>query len=73
MRVESQQTKGVNQRTKDVTSTQKQRPESPTVTLTWHASKVVRTSKGHAQNSIVTKKDVEVFIVSEAISALVSG
>ena len=31
--------KGVNQRSKDVTQTQQQRPESPTVTLTWHASK----------------------------------
>ena len=30
--------KGINQRSKDVTKTQ-QRPESPTVTLTWHASK----------------------------------
>ena len=29
----------VNQRSKDVTQTQEQRPESPTVTLTWHASK----------------------------------
>ena len=31
--------KGVNQHSKDVTQTQQQRPESPTVTLTWHASK----------------------------------
>ena len=31
--------KGVNQRSKDVTQTQQQRPESPTVALTWHASK----------------------------------
>ena len=31
--------KGVNVRWKDVTQTQQQRPESPTVTLTWHASK----------------------------------
>ena len=31
--------KGVNQCSKDVTQTQQQRPESPTVTLTWHASK----------------------------------
>ena len=29
--------KGVNQHSKDVTQTQQQRPESPTVTLTWHA------------------------------------
>ena len=29
--------KGVNQRPKDVTKTQQQRPESPTVTGTWHA------------------------------------
>ena len=29
--------KGGNQRSKYVTQTQKQRPESPTVTLTWHA------------------------------------
>ena len=29
--------KGDNQRWKDVTQTQQQRPESPTVTLTWHA------------------------------------
>ena len=28
-----------NQPTKDVTQIQQQRPESPTVTLTWHASK----------------------------------
>ena len=32
-------TKGVNQRSKDVTQIQQQRAESPTVTLTWHASK----------------------------------
>ena len=31
--------KGVNQRWKDVTQTQQQRPESPTVTSTWHAIK----------------------------------
>ena len=31
--------KGVNQRSKDVTQTQQQRPESPAVTLTWHAGK----------------------------------
>ena len=31
--------KGVNYCSKDVTQTQQQRPESPTVTLTWHASK----------------------------------
>ena len=31
--------KGVHQRSKDVTQTKQQRPESPTVTLTWHASK----------------------------------
>ena len=31
--------KGVNQRSIDVTKTQQQRHESPTVTLTWHASK----------------------------------
>ena len=31
--------KEVNQRSKDVTQTQQQRPELPTVTLTWHASK----------------------------------
>ena len=31
--------KGVNQRSKDVTQTQHQRPESPAVTPTWHASK----------------------------------
>ena len=31
--------KGVNQRPKAVTQTQQQRPESPTETLTWHASK----------------------------------
>ena len=31
--------KGVNQRSKDVTQTQQQNPESPTVTLAWHASK----------------------------------
>ena len=37
-RAESTQ-KGVNLHPKDVTQTQQQRPESPTVTLTWHASK----------------------------------
>ena len=31
--------KGVNLHPKDVTQTQQQRPESPTVTLTWHARK----------------------------------
>ena len=31
--------KGVNQHPKDVIQTQQQRPESPTVTLTWNASK----------------------------------
>ena len=31
--------KGVNQCSKGVTQTQQQRPESPSVTLTWHASK----------------------------------
>ena len=31
--------KGVNLHPKDFTQTQQQRPESPTVTLTWHASK----------------------------------
>ena len=30
---------GVNRRLKDVTQRQQQRPESPTVTLTWLASK----------------------------------
>ena len=35
--------KGVNQCSKDVTQVQQQRPESPTVTLTWHACK----HKGH--------------------------
>ena len=29
--------KGVNQRSKDVTQAQQQRPESPTLTLNWHA------------------------------------
>ena len=31
--------KEINQRSKEVTQVQQQRPESPTVTLTWHASK----------------------------------
>ena len=31
--------RGVNQRLKDVTQTQQQRPESPTATLTWNAGK----------------------------------
>ena len=31
--------KGVNQRSRNVTQTHHQRPESPTVPLTWHASK----------------------------------
>ena len=31
--------KGVNWRSKDITNAQQQRPESPTVTLTWHACK----------------------------------
>ena len=33
------QHKGVNQRSKYVTQVQQERPESPTVTLTWHACK----------------------------------
>ena len=33
--------KGVNQRSKYITQVQQQRPESPTVTLTWHASKYI--------------------------------
>ena len=39
--------KGVNRRSEDVTQTQ-QRPESPTVTLTWHASKynVLNSTRG---------------------------
>ena len=32
-------TKGVNYRSKYVTQVQQQRPESPSVTLTWHACK----------------------------------
>ena len=31
--------KGVNWRSKDVTQIQQQRPESPTITITWHACK----------------------------------
>ena len=31
--------RGVNQHSKDVTEAQQQRPESPTVTLSWHACK----------------------------------
>ena len=31
--------KGVNPRSKDIKQTQQQRPESPSVTLTWHVSK----------------------------------
>ena len=31
--------RGVNSRPKDVTQTQQQKPEVPTVTLTWHACK----------------------------------
>ena len=31
--------KGVNQRSKHVTQVQQQRPESPTIPLTWHACK----------------------------------
>ena len=31
--------KGVDSRSKDVTQTQQQKPESPTITLTWHAGK----------------------------------
>ena len=30
--------KGVNWCAKDITQTQQQKPESPTITLTWHAS-----------------------------------
>ena len=37
--VHNQQTKGVNWRSKNVTRTQQEWRESPTVTLTWHASK----------------------------------
>ena len=34
-----EQSNGVNSRSKNVTSAQLQRPESPSVTLTWHANK----------------------------------
>ena len=36
---EDSTSKGLNQRSKDVTQVQQQRPKSPTVTLTWHACK----------------------------------
>ena len=36
-------TQGLNHCSKDVTQTQQQRPELPTVTLTWHASEYRRT------------------------------
>ena len=36
--------KGINQSSKCVTQAQQQRPESPTVALTWHASKYNSTS-----------------------------
>ena len=37
--MQNQQTRELISAPKDVTQAQQQRPESPTVTLTWHASK----------------------------------
>ena len=37
--VKNQHTRALISRSKNVTQTQQQRPESPTVTRTWHASK----------------------------------
>ena len=37
--MQNQQTEGADQCSKDITHMQKQRPSSPTVTITWYASK----------------------------------
>ena len=52
--------KGVNQRSKDVTQTQQQRAESPTVTLTWHASKykVRKLRQSYILNACLCFEDV---------------
>ena len=47
--------KGVNQRSKDVTQTRQQRPESPTVTLTWRASKYKKTYELHQRYILVSQ------------------
>ena len=43
--------KGVNLRSKYVAQVQQQRPKSPTVTLTWHACRVI-TTEVHKLHSI---------------------
>ena len=48
------QHKEVNWRSKDVTQTEKQRLESPTVTLTWHASKY-KVHKFHQRYILVSR------------------
>ena len=48
---------GVNEHTKDVTQTAQQRPESPTVTLTWHGSKCKGTCIIYKQTSACVTSD----------------
>ena len=48
--------KGVNQRSKDVTPTQQQRPDLPTVTLIWHASQY-KVHKFHHLHHVKSETD----------------
>jgi len=48
--------KGVNQRSKDVTPTQQQRPDLPTVTLVWHAS-LYKVNKFHHLHHVKSETD----------------
>ena len=57
--------KGVNQRSKDATQTQQQRPESPTVTLTWHASK----HKIHTLHQLLSATQVSVVVFVGRLSS----
>ena len=54
--------KGVNQCSKYVTQVQQQRPESPTVTLTWHACKY-KVHKLHQRYSLRNCIKVEVDVL----------
>ena len=64
MFVWNQQTKGGNRSSKDATSAQQQRPESPTVTLAWHANKYskVQTHKRFKRTLFIrTKYNMQFF------------
>ena len=56
--------KGVNQHSKDIRRTQHQRPESPTVTLTWHAStyQVLNSTKCTSNQNSIPFNLLSVFI-----------